>query len=121
MIKTVRRQGRQARVLDWAAGREVIERLKACVVEPHDLVDRVVEEAANARGADSGRLGFQIKHLTDQPCLPKESAIEPRAVLAQAGFEFSDHPQGKGTLPRKALTAAELSGEGPRITLLKQE
>jgi len=30
-------------------------------------MNRVVEKAANARRADSGRLGFHMEHLTDQP------------------------------------------------------
>jgi hypothetical protein len=60
VIKTIGRQSGQARVVDRASGGEVIERLKARVIEPHDLVNRVVEEAADTRGADSGRLGFQI-------------------------------------------------------------
>jgi hypothetical protein len=121
VIKSIGRQGRQARVFDRSSGREVIERLKACVIESHDLVNRVVEKTADARGADSGRLGFQIEHLTDQPCLPEESAIKPWPVLAQAGFELRNHPQGKGTLPGDVLTAAELGSQGSRIALLKQE
>ena len=99
----------------------MIERLKACVAEAHDLVNRVVEEAADPRGAHTRRFGFQIQHLSDQPCLPEEPAIEPRAVLAQPGFEFRDHSQGKGALAGDVLTAAEPGSPGACVALLKQE
>ena len=41
-----------------AAGREVIERLKRCVVESHYLMDGVIKKAANSRRTDASRLRF---------------------------------------------------------------
>src|SRR3970282_902210 len=52
MIQPVRRQRRQARILDWPAGGEVVERLKGFVLEAKHVVDRVVEKAADAGRAE---------------------------------------------------------------------
>src|SRR5439155_444730 len=103
------------RVLYVASGREVVERLKHRVLEPHDLMDRVIEKTADPRRADSGRLRLQIKYLADHPRLPEKSAVEPRSMPPQARFEFRDHPQGKRAVSGNILIAADLGGQFSRI------
>ena len=63
-----------------ASGREVIERLKRCVVESKYLMDRIIKEAADSCCTHTGRLRLEIKHLTDYPGLPEKSPIKPRSV-----------------------------------------
>jgi hypothetical protein len=58
MIKAIRRQGGQARVLDMASGREVIERLKHRVVVSYYLMDRIIRKTADSRSTDARRLRF---------------------------------------------------------------
>src|SRR4029453_17534227 len=46
----IRCQGRQARVVDRPADREVIERLEGKILEPEHPVHGIVEEATDSRG-----------------------------------------------------------------------
>ena len=52
MIKAIRRQGRQTGVLHMASGREVVERLKRHVIEPHDPMHRVIKKTADSGSPD---------------------------------------------------------------------
>ena len=79
-VDAVRRQRGQARIVDRAADREVIERLERKVLEPEHLMHRVVEVAADARGPHACRLGFEIQDLPDQPGFPEQPSIEPGPV-----------------------------------------
>ena len=58
MIKAIRRQRRQAGVLHMASGREVVERLKRHVIEPHDLMHRVIKKTADSGSPNASRLRF---------------------------------------------------------------
>src|SRR5713226_2265077 len=121
MIKAIRRQGRQAGVVHMASRREVVERLKRHVIEPHYPMHRVIKKTADSGSPDAGRLRLQIEHLADHPCFPEESPIEPRSVPMQARFEFCDHPQGKRTVPGNILTATDLGSQLPHVALLEEK
>ena len=76
---------------------------------------RVVEEAANARGSDARRFGFQIQNLPDHPGFPKELAIEPGPVREQDLPILGDHGERKDPVARNVLRAAHLGRKPPRI------
>ena len=84
MIKAIGRQGGQARVLDMASGREVIEGLKRRVVESHYLMDRIIKEAADSGRTDATRLCPPDKALGRSPRFPRKSPVKPGSVAPQA-------------------------------------
>jgi hypothetical protein len=53
-------QRHQSSILDRAAYRKVIERLKGVTFDPQDLMDRVVEKTADSRGSHPGSFSFQV-------------------------------------------------------------
>src|SRR5262245_28911267 len=79
--RTVGRQCRQALVLHRAAGSEMVQALPAHSLESKQPVHFVVEEAADAGGANSSGLRLEVQHLPDQAALPVEAAVHPRRGL----------------------------------------
>src|SRR6185437_10959153 len=67
----------EARVVDRASHREVIEDLEAVAGELERPMTDVVEEAADARGTDARRLGFEVELLAHDAGLPVEPPVEP--------------------------------------------
>src|SRR5919108_3456199 len=85
------RQRREARIVDVAADREVIDGLEREVGEAVDVVHRVVVEAADAGGAPPRRLRLEVEHLADRARFPVEAPIKPWAVGDQGVLIFGDH------------------------------
>ena len=80
----VRRPRLQAGIVDGTADREVVDDLEPVVlVATHHLVGQVVEESTDAGGADARGFGFEVERLSDQSSLPVQSAVKPRASVAE--------------------------------------
>ncbi len=71
----------------------MVEGLKGRVAQAEDFMHRVVEEAADAGGAQADGLGFEIENLCDRAGFPVKAAVKPIAELAQRIGEFSDKTQ----------------------------
>ena len=89
----VRRQGLQAAILHRPTNRKMIERLNGQALNADDLMDRIIEEAADARRAHSCRFRFQIQDLAEQSCFPKHAWIPPGASLPQDPLELGQHAE----------------------------
>src|SRR5215471_8376984 len=84
--RSVGRQGRQTRVVDRAAGGEVIERLPRTVAgQAERAMQRVVEEAADTGRTDARGLGLEVEHLPDRPAFPVQLAIAPKPADGEVG------------------------------------
>jgi hypothetical protein len=73
----IRREGRQAIILNRAANCEVIKVLKLIAVYAQQFMKRVIKVAPDACRARAGSLGFQIQHLAENPRFPEQTAIPP--------------------------------------------
>src|SRR5437660_136302 len=116
----IRRQRGEARIVDIAADREVIDRLERQVPEAEHLVHRVVVEAADARGAHAGGLRLQIEHLADGARFPVKAAVEPGARLDEPLAVFGDHAERERAVAGDVLLAAHLRRELARVARLQQ-
>lgn len=80
----VRRQSLQARIVDSAADREVVDDLESVVlVATHHLVGLVVQESTDARRTYARGFGFEVERLPDEPRFPVQSAVEPRTIVRE--------------------------------------
>src|SRR5689334_15470470 len=102
----IRRQRGQPGILDGPADGEVIEVLERDSVQAEQVVEGVVEVAADAGPADAGGLGFQVEDLAEDAGLPEEVAIPPGASVPDRAAEVSDHPQAEGAVGGDLLMAA---------------
>src|SRR5439155_10048182 len=119
-VRAVGRERREAGIVHRAADGEVVERLEGEVLEAKDLVDRVIEEAADARRPHTRRFGLQIQNLPDHTRLPEQPPVEPWPVLEQGLLILGDHPQGKGAVSGDVLKTAHLGGQPLRVAALQQ-
>jgi hypothetical protein len=60
------------RVVERLADGEVIERLKARVGELEQLVEHIVEEAADAGAPKASRFGLEVERMSEYPGSPVE-------------------------------------------------
>src|SRR5438552_434216 len=88
---SIRRQRGQPRIINGPACCEMVEGLELGIFNAQDLMDRVVEEAADTGRPHAGRFRFQIKDLSDHTRLPEEPPIKPGAMRLQRALEFGDH------------------------------
>ena len=88
---SIRRQRGQPRIINGPARCEMIEGLELSIFKAQDIMDRVVEEAADAGRPHAGRFRFQIKDLSYQARLPEEPPVKPGAMRLQRALEFGDH------------------------------
>ncbi len=81
----------ESRIIDGSPDREMVERLPAVIADAQYPMDRVVEEAADSIPPQSGRLGFQINHLPNQTCFPKQRWITARSQDVECRVELCEH------------------------------
>src|SRR6186713_2097412 len=97
----------QARVLDRAAEREVVEAPEPFRADPEDLVDGLVEVAPDAGRADPERFRLEVQDLADRPALPEQAAVRPRAAARDLGLELGDHPEARAAVRGDLLVARD--------------
>src|SRR5262245_46653863 len=68
----VRRQRRQAAILDRGADGEVIQVLELFAGQGQQIMEEVVEITANARRANTGCLGLQVERLAKHSGFPEQ-------------------------------------------------
>ena len=103
----------QPMVFNRNADREMIEVLELVVREAQDLVNRVVEVAADPCGADPGGFRLQIKHLTDHARLPEQVAIEPGPIALKRLGIVGNHTQAEKPIGRNLLLATDPVADSP--------
>jgi hypothetical protein len=79
----VGRQGGEPRVLDGRPHGKMVEILELVAREPRELMDRVVEVAADPRPPAPDSLRLQVEELADQSRLPEEVPLKPGAIPLQ--------------------------------------
>ncbi len=79
-FRRIRRQRGQASVLHGSADGKVVQGLVLPVVEAEEIVNWVVEKAADPGAPDTSSLGFKIENLTDHSGLPKKPSVDPGAM-----------------------------------------
>src|SRR5260370_33817648 len=77
----------------------------------------VVEVAADACRAHARSLGFQIKHLAENPRFPEQTAIPPGALGADCLSEISNHAQAKGAIRGDLLMTTDNLGGPSQVSL----
>src|SRR4051812_29755889 len=105
----------EADVIDRAPHREVIEDLEAVTRKLERPMRDVVEEAADAGGADTRRLGLEVELLAHDAGFPMETPVEPGAESFERGTVLRKHRRCEDAVGRDVLTAARLRGDPARI------
>src|ERR1035441_10215449 len=117
--QTVRRQRGQASVLDWATHSEMVEALPIARRDAEDLVNRIIEVAADTGCTNARLLRLEVQHLAHESGLPEEVSVEAGAIHNQTVHVFGDHPKAEGPVPRNVLTAGDARGQSTAVTLLQ--
>src|ERR1035441_9745404 len=78
--QTVRRQRGQASVLDWATHSEMVEALPIARRDAEDLVNRIIEVAADPGRTNARLLRLEVQHLAHESGLPEEISVEAGAI-----------------------------------------
>src|SRR5262245_10333471 len=117
----IRGESAQPRVLDGTADREVVEVLEAVAGQAEQLVEGIVEVAADAGTAHTGCLRFQVKNMPQDARLPEEPAIPPRPALADGVAQLGNHPQRERSVGGNLLMTADALGQLATISLGQQE
>ena len=98
----IRRQGGQPVILKGAADGEVIEALKGISLNAEQVVNNVVEVAADAGRTDAGRLRFQVQHLAQHSRLPKQTPVPPWAPVTDRVAKLGEHAEAERPRPRRS-------------------
>ena len=69
----------------------MVQALVTHILDAKDLVDGIVEEAADAGAADAADFRLQIKDLPDRSAFPIKTAIKPRTMLLKRLSKGADH------------------------------
>ena len=107
----IRRQCGQPPIFDWAANGEVIEALKGIGSNAEEIVNDVVEVAADSGRTDAGGLRFQVKHLAKHPGLPEQSPIPARAPATDRVAKLGEHAEAESAVGGDLLVAAGYPGD----------
>src|SRR5262245_7170430 len=89
----------------------MVERLESVIDESEHLVNRIVEEAADAGAARALGFGGEVEHLADDAGFPEQVTVERRPELGEAGVELRDHAEAEEAVGRDLLVAAHPRGE----------
>src|SRR5208337_3992628 len=117
--QAVRRQRGQASVLDWATHSEMVEALPIARRDAEDLVNRIIEVAADPGRTNARLLRLEVQDLAHEPGLPEEISVEASAIHNQTVHVFGDHPKAEGPVPRDLLTAGDARGQSTAVPLLQ--
>ena len=104
-------------VFDRDADGEVVEALKPIIIESQNLVNGIVEVAADSRRAGARRLGLEIQDLADHARLPIKIAVEPGPVSANRPVELGNHADAEETVSGDVLMTAQRSSSLATIRL----
>src|ERR1039458_8637342 len=118
--QVIRRQRGKATVLNRATHCEMIEALPIARRDAEDLVNRIIEVAADPGRTNARLFCLEVQHLAHETGLPEEISVEAGAVRTQAVHVFGDHPKAEGPVPRDVLTAGDARGQSAAVPFFEQ-
>src|SRR6266700_1656664 len=103
------RQRRNAVICQGTSDGEMVERLKLRIGDSEDLMQGVVEIAADAGAAQSFGFGLQIENVSQESGFPMQLTVAP-GIGADDGLEFAEHAEREAAVAGNRLMAVH----GPR-------